>query len=85
MSTAFAVVLKTFDVPAGHLKLAGHVIVLPPIVSCLMIKLIVCPSLGFVNDGATVTFAVNKVSKTFDKLQSTTIAVGLNATLTDVV
>ena len=83
MSTALAVVVNVVGEPAAHLKDAGQVIVRPPVASCVINQLMVCPSEGLLSVGAVVTFAVNVVVNTLDSEQLTVIAVALNVTATD--
>lgn len=81
-SAALAAVLKTPDVPPGHLNEVGHVIVRPPVASWVMNQLMVCPSCGLLIVGATVTLAVKVVVNTLDNTQFTVIAVAENVTAT---
>ena len=84
-STAFAVVVRTPAAPPAHLNDAGQVTVRLPVASCVINQLIVWPSLGLLNEGATVTLAVKVVVNTFDRAQSIAIAVAENVTTTGAV
>lgn len=72
---------RTGRVPIpGHQHQVIRLLLGEPVASCFRRQLMVWPSLGFEIVGATVTFAVSVVVKTFDKAQFSAIAVALKAT-----